>query len=120
MPNDTVKKESGEDGDLITLRGCGLTTHWRFPTNVTDCPVQKCPRKFKHRLDAIAHYKADHAENAIYCSICKKPISVGCPKHFKLHYNRMHPDIKVPFEIDDENAGTSKRKESLVNEVDKV
>lgn len=95
------------DDDLITLGGCGQVTQWRFPQNLSSCPVLKCLKQFNSRSDAITHYKLKHAKNAVYCSLCNKPIAAPLPGIYKLHYNRLHPNIKNPFDEITENKRTS-------------
>lgn len=87
-----------EDKDSITLRGCGFITKWNFPQHLTNCPVNKCLKKFGSRSKAIAHYKSTHANDSIYCYLCDKPIAARLRGTYRLHYNRLHPNVKNPFQ----------------------
>lgn len=98
MTNDKSIADQSED-DLITLNGCGQVTKWRFSKNLKQCPVNGCNLKFATRQEAIAHYKMTHAKNSIYCAICAKPICSSKPGQFRIHYGRMHPNEKVPFNL---------------------
>lgn len=94
------KKNDNAD-DLITLSGVGYITQWRFPVHSNECPLKSCREKFGLRSDAIAHYKRQHAMNAIHCAICDRPISTGKLRwNFIQHYKIMHPGVKMPFDFE--------------------
>lgn len=86
--------------DMITLRGCGRITKWRFPQNSKRCPVRTCHKNFGFRADAIQHYKRCHAPHSILCPICSKVIVVRGRYKFIQHCTRTHPDKKIPFGLD--------------------
>lgn len=80
-----------EDSDVITLSGLDVITKWRFPENLSKCPVSNCSLPFDARSDAIAHYRVSHAENNILCSICDEPIPVPVSKkQLVAHYEKVH------------------------------
>lgn len=91
-----------DESDLIELIACGQVTQWRFPKNIKHCPFYKCEETFDTRLDAIAHYKQQHAKGFILCSICQKPIRARTPRQFKSHYLLVHPTEPLPL-LDDES-----------------
>lgn len=95
-----------EKNDLITLKGCSQITHWRFPQNITYCPVPLCKLMFGIRSDAIFHYRKKHADHAILCQICEKPIATKSPCNFVRHYRRVHPGMQVPFGFGDQIEST--------------
>lgn len=86
-----------EVDDLIILNGCGQMTKWRFPQNLTRCPVKRCVQKFQSRTTAINHYKHRHARNSAFCSICDGPFSAKDRSAFNRHYRDMHPNVKLPL-----------------------
>lgn len=95
--------EANDDSvdELIELSGCNIKTFWRFP-NVTECPVHKCSNyQFGSRMEAKRHYIATHAKDAILCELCKpnKPIASPNPICYKIHYQRMHGNPKLPFNL---------------------
>lgn len=85
----------GED-DSITLNGLGQSTQWRFPQDMTCCPVRGCQREYGVRSLAIAHYIHRHAKNSVFCIECDKPVSAKSPSTFIMHYSKFHPDIELP------------------------
>lgn len=106
-----VDKDDESDGeweknDLITLNGCKKITYWRFPQNITYCPVRFCKLMFGIRSDAIFHYRKKHADHSILCQICYKPIIAQRPCDFVRHYRRMHPGMEVPFGLVDQTEST--------------
>lgn len=95
----TQQYHQGTSTDLITLRGSGITTHWKFPSKQTNCPVQRCRKlSFDSRSAVIQHYKREHAKISIFCVICEKPIISPSKQKFKLHYKRCHPKVE-PFDF---------------------
>lgn len=98
MTNDKSIADQSED-DLITLNGCGRITKWRFSKDLKQCPVSKCNLEFETRQEAIVHYKMTHAKNSIFCALCDKPICTDTTREFLIHYGRMHPNEKVPFNL---------------------
>lgn len=96
-----TEKDDDEQEDLIELHGCGLTTYWKFPKNVKNCPVHRCRANFGVRSDAIRHYRNYHANRAILCPICVKPILCANRSFFNIkdHYNRVHPNEELPYDF---------------------
>lgn len=92
-----------KNDDLITLKGCGYTTIWRFPMNMKRCPNSRCNFISKDRSETIAHYRKHHAMSAILCYLCNKPISIGVNTkstyNYMLHYKNGHPNVKDPFDF---------------------
>lgn len=95
--NDTEKRN--KDKDLITLTGAGHITQWRFPKNLTRCPVSNCQKKCSTRSAAIEHYKNHHAIRAILCSICDKPVAAKTYDSFIEHYRKQHPQFDAPLDF---------------------
>lgn len=60
------------------------------------CPVVGCFVKSKSQAAAIDHYKEKHAMNSVLCHICNKPVSVECRDNYKIHFQRLHPHMKIP------------------------
>ncbi|XP_055296597.1 zinc finger protein 271-like [Sitodiplosis mosellana] len=114
--SETYSEAENEDSnvdDLITLNGCGHITQWQFPRNQKHCPSHTCCEVFKSRSAAISHYQEKHADHSILCSICNKPIALSVTngryhsRHNILnHYERMHPNTKVPYDFGDCNEVT--------------
>ena len=105
------KDANDEIDDLITLNGCGYITQWRFPRNQQQCPKHLCRQEFKSRAAAISHYQEKHANDAILCEICDKPIATGKIKRlrhlsFLDHYKRLHPNTKIPYDFGDQAIET--------------
>lgn len=107
LQSDNNDKNEDEVDDLITLRGCGRITQWRFPSDITRCPVHRCPHTFHSRAKAINHYKEKHANYAILCPICEKPIAAHSKHGFISHYEKWHAYQKVPYNLYDENTDNS-------------
>lgn len=80
--------QKGED--MITLCGLDRITKWRFPKNLSHCPVMKCLLTFETRSAAIDHFKVEHAHNHTLCSLCNKPISVLNERNWSRHHKRVH------------------------------
>lgn len=84
---------------MVELSGCNVKTLWKFP-NITHCPVQKCGLlHFADRMEAKRHYIKVHAEDAILCSYCDRPIVSPQPTYYENHFKRKHPNKKVPFNL---------------------
>lgn len=94
-----------KEDDLITLSGCGQQTQWRFPPELTRCPVSNCKKKFGIRAHAIAHYRGLHAKYAVFCSICNGPVSAKDIRTFSQHYDKRHPDEEKPVHLKDSMNG---------------
>lgn len=92
--------------DVIILKGFGKNTKWRFPKYITNCPVLGCGLAFATRFDAINHYKDQHVDHFILCSICVKPISSKSLSQFKRHYTTIHPNERIPFDLDENGSST--------------
>lgn len=98
-----------EDIDYhITLSGCGQMTGYHFP-NIKVCPNRSCSKKFKDRLQTMNHFREQHADSSIFCYICQKPICSQARMYFIRHYNRMHPNMKVPYDFDNSEKSPLKR-----------
>lgn len=95
-------KNDGSD-DTVILHGCGQFTEYRFP-KTKRCPVIKCSLSFDTRSAALNHYKNIHAQNAIFCYLCNKPVGIRTFKALILHYRKKHPGRKVPFSIKEQRA----------------
>lgn len=80
----------------ITLNGCGLQTDWIFP-DITQCPNRSCKLKFENRWETMEHFRDHHAKQAILCELCNKPISSLTRIDFIRHYQRIHPNRKLPY-----------------------
>lgn len=89
-------ESTGSRNDLITLNGCGIQTYWKFPKGIKRCPVLRCNFSSDEHAEVITHYKEKHANRSILCEICKKPIYSNDRKDFRRHFQRMHPNVKVP------------------------
>lgn len=84
-----------DDDDLIVLNAFGQRTEWRFPEHLSECPVQACPA-IRNRSAAILHFKREHAQHYIHCSICDKAIKGS---YFKEHYRKIHRNVKMQFDF---------------------
>ncbi|XP_055297156.1 uncharacterized protein LOC129565878 [Sitodiplosis mosellana] len=118
--NEETKEEDDQDDDddddgddLITLHGCGKTTHWRFPRDIKHCPVHTCRIQFGIRYDAINHYKKRHAKHSILCPICVKPICSQKPNEFVRHYRKVHPYQLLPYNMVARSKANLQVKETL-------
>lgn len=98
-----------DNDDIITLNGCGITTHWRYPEDTRKCPAKNCGRKSKTQAYAIAHYKRIHSKDAILCEICNKPLSVTNQNNFISHYKRQHPNEQVPHNLQTTSCNVEER-----------
>lgn len=107
--NDENDNEDEVD-DLITLKACGITTQWKFPAGLKNCPVMSCRVLFGVRSDAITHYIKKHASHSILCKECNKPIITHYLKDFKKHYNNVHPKLKIPFDFEPSRKAMTKVK----------
>lgn len=97
--DDNLKDDADKDDDLITLSTSDQVSHWRFPQNTSQCPVKSCQEEFDSRSDAIAHYKHEHADKAIFCPPCNKPIAVRRLAQFLTHFHKKHPFKKNPYDV---------------------
>lgn len=96
--------DDNEEEDLITLRGGGVVTHWRFPPDLRECPIRQCNMEFDNRSDAIAHYKVWHAPSNLFCSVCDRLIPTYNLKNYKEHFQNVHPNIQeIPQSIQPED-----------------
>lgn len=115
LSSESERDEDDKENDLITLRGCGKVTYWRFPPKLTHCPIKTCLIEFGVRSDAIRHYKNHHAHYAILCPVCVKPIACANGGFFgiKKHYKKVHPNQALPYDF---NAKTkSKVSQKVLN-----
>lgn len=98
----TQTQDENED-DLITISGLNWITEWKFPKNLTQCPVHRCNQdlgcnnQLEIRSAAISHFKERHAKRAVFCFICEKLIICWFKSSFDRHYRRIHPNKKIPF-----------------------
>lgn len=102
---------------MITLRGCDIITQWKFPENLKNCPVIRCENSFRSRSEAIIHYKHKHADIAILCPLCKKPISAKAQNQFIKHHRRWHQYQPMPYNFDDENIDGSEKPPTSTDQV---
>lgn len=85
--------QTDEIDDLIISNGFGVTTCWRYPEDINYCLNLGCGLIFENRSDAIKHYKRQHADHFVFCSICTKPVSVD---NFKRHCKNIHRNGEIP------------------------
>lgn len=112
-----MENTTNEEDDMITLHGCGQITYWRFPQNIKQCPKISCLEDFDSRLDAIDHYRQQHAEKAILCTLCNKPISTLQAWNFEDHFRRMHPFKTIPYDFNGGNTSVSEKLQNKIVEV---
>lgn len=94
------QQQTEKEEDPIQLRCCDIETKWQFPQNVLKCTVVNCQKEYNDRSKVIAHYKEYHAIHSILCPICIKPIiSKGSFGKFKMHYQRKHGNVKLPYDL---------------------
>lgn len=97
---DTSEQNAEDDGDdAIILTGCGQITQWIWPKDLQRCYVQRCRSNIKNRREAINHYRDTHANTAVLCPLCDKPIYAPWPNKYKLHFDRIHPNVAIPFDF---------------------
>lgn len=89
-------KSTGSRKNLITLNAFGIETYWKFPKGIKNCPVFRCNFSSAKNAITLAHYKATHAAHSILCEICDKPICSSKRKYFAVHFQKRHPNVKVP------------------------
>lgn len=89
---------------MITLEACNQTMQWKFPVNLTQCPLEMCRREFGYRNEAIAHFKNRHAKNAAFCTKCDKPIEVYRQEDVKEHDRRVHRYEKAALNADQSSS----------------
>lgn len=111
-------KNDGDDDDIITLSGCGITTRWRYPKDSKKCPFKNCRKTSKNQSYAIAHYKKEHSADGILCEICKKPICCRLVKTFIEHYKRQHPNEKVPYAFQSNSSNVKEAPGGIVGKRD--
>lgn len=90
---DNLNADFEEIDDMITLNGFGIQTVWQYPKNITYCTNRSCGCTFDNRSDAINHYKEQHADQFILCSVCTKPVAA---RSFIKHYKNIHPHNEIP------------------------
>lgn len=106
--NDGMKQNNDGENDLITLgERLGFITQFKF-SETNECPVRNCGI-FDSRSDAIAHYKQQHAEYAIFCEQCNRPFSIRSLEQFRDHYQKLHPDQKIPLDLHGKSASNNKK-----------
>lgn len=96
---DGVDEDNKAVNDLIKLEGFEQITYWRFPENMTSCPIKGCKRAFQYRSSAIEHYQKIHATDSILCTICDKPVASLYISFFVKHFREKHPDVELPDNI---------------------
>lgn len=90
--------EDDEDDDVIILTGLGQRTKWVFPSDLKRCPAARCTMSRGSRAALKAHYRQNHAESAVLCELCDKPIATQNRKYnFIVHYRSKHPNVAVPL-----------------------
>lgn len=82
---------------------------WQFPKGRSSCPYVRCNFVSDSRSKLIAHYKTKHAMNSILCDVCNKPVSSRLD-HFRLHFQRMHPSVKISYGLGNGMAKIIRRK----------
>lgn len=88
-----LKEQDHNDDDLIQLK----YGKWRFP-DTSSCPVRGCSIQFDCRLDALIHYKRQHAHAAALCQLCDRPIRIDVNSYaFTQHFRSMHPNQQIPY-----------------------
>lgn len=102
-PVSESRNRNNTEDDFITLRGQGIITKWRFPPNITQCPVRRCYASYASRSDAMAHYKEKHARFSILCPICVKPIITHSAKDYYSHHLSIHPNDEMSYDFSKEN-----------------
>lgn len=99
--DDSDSSKDDADEDVITLNAFGIQTKWRIPSGLLKCPVNNCQQDFKTRSTLVSHYKEKHANGSILCKICDKPLRVLKNKRdYIIHFERLHPNHKIPFDFD--------------------
>lgn len=95
---DADGNDSGSDkeSDVIILKGLGQKTAWRFPSDLTRCPIYTCRKEFGFRDSAIDHFKFQHTKNVVYCNVCDKPVKAKSRITFESHFHKLHPDDELP------------------------
>lgn len=88
--SDGNDRENDEENDLIILKGCGQRMDYRFPKDLTQCPIYACRKECGIRDNAIDHFRSRHAANSIYCEFCAKPITLKTTLAFVGHYKYVH------------------------------
>lgn len=112
VPLDSRETDDEVD-DLITLEGCGQISQWRFPRDVSRCPVRNCTETFEFRSVGIAHYKEQHAKNAIFCLICQRPVLTKSLSFFINHYREKHPGEELTaYNFDEKRSDQSSQNEN--------
>lgn len=81
-----------------------------MPAGMLICPNKGCQQIFKVRSDLIRHFKNNHAEGSIACNLCQKPIKVAQFDQFVVHYQRVHPFMKIPYTGGDEKDAAEVQK----------
>lgn len=95
---------------MITLKAHGVVTHWEFPKRLRTCPITSCRKFSDDRSGAIDHFKLQHAENSILCSLCNKPVYCKQKSHYASHYRSLHPEVKqIPFDFGQQREHSMKR-----------
>lgn len=107
-----------DEDDMITLYGCSQTTYWRFPENMTLCPVSSCNETFEVRSEAIKHFRESHAQHSIHCSICEKVITTYSFEGYMAHFYNFHPDEIAPLNLNEQSRNTDSNEQ--IEEVRKL
>lgn len=108
--------DQSEEDEAIILSGLGQITQWIWPKNLTKCPVPNCRVIVENRREAIKHFRATHALVSILCPYCDKAMYARTPSKYKLHYDRKHPNMEVPFDFNG-RANQSKKSRILTKQV---
>lgn len=110
--DDDEKSKNNTDDNVITLNALGLPTNWRVPADMLKCPVQTCQRTFKERSSFISHYTTNHAAGSIFCEMCDKPLRISSPKDLVKHFEKLHPNHKMPFDL---GVGKRNRNKKIIH-----
>lgn len=86
-----------------------MVAHWRFPKNVSRCPMSGCNAAFKLRSEVLNHYRTAHALNCILCPACEKPILATYNTNVIRHYQTSHGNMEIPAQFNDVIASTSEK-----------
>lgn len=93
------EEDDDDDDDAVILTGCGQICKWMWPKNLNKCQVPMCQADVKNRREAIKHFRKAHASRSLLCHLCDKPIYATSPYLYKRHFNRIHPNMKIPFDF---------------------
>lgn len=102
---DSTEKDN-IDEDLLQLEGCNIRTTWRFPEGTKECPALRCDFAFSTHTACRNHFEKVHAKHSICCPECKKQYVAFNPRNFIAHFEKTHPNSKMPFKFDQASGST--------------